>query len=217
MFKPICRTIIVVTIVLSISPVHRAEAFRGRRSSCTNCCQRCYAISSECLRTKIVDEGGGQFLYYADYYESGCGQDAQPDAWESGDETLPENCNGVPAACKDPNAYKSGSSGFKGLSMDPTDPDQDCCWSPCAQKCGKHYECLRLCGECKKVKVEVVTLWIPSACEFIHVALEVSKFPDGVNPCVIPVCGCNCTKCKKCDHAWSLRYCGKKVLLLTRC
>ncbi len=220
MLRPIWRTVMAAAIVLSIVPAQRADAFRRGRSYSSDCCQPCqyfHGIPRDCLRSKVVDEGNGVFLYYADYYESTCGQDAQPDAWEGGEEAIPEVCPPGSPACKNVSFYGPGSGNFKGLHpTHPTDPDQDCCWSPCTKECGKHYECLWLCGECRAVKVQVVDRWIPGICECIHVALEVSQFPEGVNPCTICVCGCNCNKCKHCDHAWSLRYCGKKVLLLTQ-
>jgi hypothetical protein len=218
MTKAIRQVILGVAIILSLSHVHRAEAFRWRRSNCNVCCQPscCYGgYERDCLQTKIADMGGGQFLYYAAvYYSSAC---SNPDTgyWQDVDKTLPENC----PACEDPNAFRSGSGpgcpDFGGFAS-TMNPDTDCCWSGCVQKCGCHYECLKLCGECKTIKVEVVTLWVPAACRFIHVAFEVNDFPKGCHPCEIPISACNCTKLHG-GHAYRLHYGCKKVLLLTHC
>ncbi len=202
--------------ILSACGGNRAEAFRFRRSCCAPC-QPCFGSDDwECLKTKVYQIAPDDFLYYSDHYANGCNNPPESDAWEDADYNVPQNCPScIPYSFASQRAH-SGLNKWTGLGA-PVNSNYRPPLSSCATVLGCHFECLKICAAnntYKTFKVKVFDICISNASRPIHVAYEVDGFPSGCNPCCICLGPGNC-KCCPTGHSYSLRYCCKRVLLLT--
>ncbi len=211
--------IIAMVSCLSIVCVQNAEAFRFRR---TCCCQsrQCFGPDYLCLEMELYQIGTNDYMYYAYLRQGSCGAAPQSEPFEDiyyGN--LPQDCPS--GQCRIVNSLRLEKknngcpNNWKGLK-NPVDPNYAPPFITCATTCECHFECLKICDEhnqWKCYKVKVFDVCLPHTACPLHVAYEVTKFPDGVNP--RPICigksNCSCPQC----FIYSLCYCGKKLLLLT--
>jgi hypothetical protein len=205
-----------VVAFLSISVANRAEAFRFRRSwNCCVPCQHGFGDDLECLKTKIYPIGPHDFMYYAEYDAGGdCGSPST-ETFEYGDVSTPQvcpSCVDLGPSCR----HTASMHNWTGLGS-PLEPDYKPEFSDCATVVGCHFECLKVCAEnnCwKTFKIKVYDICLHNVRCPIHVAYEVSCFPDNVHPCCYCIGSGGC-KCCSSGHAYTLKYCCKRVLLLT--
>ena len=209
--------IIAMVSCLSLVSIQNADAFRFRRNCCCPC-QHSFGGYYLCLEMELYQVGDNDYMYYAYKRQDSC--DAAPSSVPFEDvyyppSSLPQDC---PAHCRFINTLEKSSgcpNHWAGL-IHPVDPGYEPPFLTCATKCECHFECLKICDEhnqWKCYKVKVFDVCLPHTACPLHVAYEVTHFPDGVNPCPICIGKSNCS-CPQC-FIYSLCYCGKKLLLLT--
>ncbi len=173
----------------------------------------CFAgIPRDCLQSKVVDEGNNKFLYYADYYESTCGQDAQADAVETGEEEIPEVCPPGTPACKNASAPRGELSIFHGLKA-PVSMDAQPSLSKGVTVSWDTFVKFDLTSEGKVYDAKVFEVKLTTG-RPIYVAFEVEGIPKTVSAEPLKLEAKDVKKLAG-EHAYSVSYHGRQVLFLT--
>ena len=215
----------IAVLALVTSTVNDAEAMRWRRTNCRPCatsccpCRASFGDDFTCIMNEAYEIAPGDILYYANYFEGSCDAEPQPVYFEGGDDyPIPEDCNkGQCISGSFRQTYALGvlphatAKTFQGFPQ-PLPANFPRHWSPSATETGNHYEKLQILDENVTYNVQVFDVTLGTG-QSIHVAFEIAGFP-GTPPNTYPLGSGNVKKCVG-NHAYSLQYRGKRVLLLT--